>query len=256
VKIRLRMPSPAMVVALIALFVALSGASYAVVHVSSATIMDNSIRSRDLRNNDVRGVDVRQGTITGRDVAADALTGANILESSLAKVLQAENAVRATSAGNADRATDANALGGNPPSAFASSSNFRIVNAKLALGQTATIASNGPVKLVAKCDIDATGDDRIRVLGETSTANAYLDGADDLDRDPTLLQPATLVENRELFVSTAPAGTNSFENSIDNGFVASSQGHWIGMNGEMVALGLNAFGTKCSVVGAAFVGHV
>ena len=45
-----RRPSPAMVVALIALFIALGGSSYAALRVGSREIADNTIRSRDVHN--------------------------------------------------------------------------------------------------------------------------------------------------------------------------------------------------------------
>lgn len=60
-------------VAYLALFVALSGSSYAAVKVGSAQIRNNSVRSVDLRNNDVRSSDIRNGTITGQDVAKGSL---------------------------------------------------------------------------------------------------------------------------------------------------------------------------------------
>src|SRR5215212_5220241 len=60
--VRLGKPSPVMVVAGLALFVALGGSSYAALKVGSGQIKNNSVRSRDLRNNDVRGRDIRQGT--------------------------------------------------------------------------------------------------------------------------------------------------------------------------------------------------
>ena len=46
------------VVAVLALFVALGGSSYAALRVDSASIADDSIRSEDLRNNDVHGRDI------------------------------------------------------------------------------------------------------------------------------------------------------------------------------------------------------
>ncbi len=42
------------VVATLALFVALGGTSYAVLHVGSDDVVDNSLRSRDIRNNTLR----------------------------------------------------------------------------------------------------------------------------------------------------------------------------------------------------------
>lgn len=58
----LKRPSPAMVVALIALFIAMGGVSYGV-----AT---GSIDSREIKNNSVRGKDIRNGTILGKDISA------------------------------------------------------------------------------------------------------------------------------------------------------------------------------------------
>jgi hypothetical protein len=65
---RFRRPSPSMAVALLALFVALGGSSYAALTVGSRQIADNSVRSKDLRNNNIRSRDVRNGTLTGADV--------------------------------------------------------------------------------------------------------------------------------------------------------------------------------------------
>lgn len=68
-----RRPSPAMLVAMVALFVALGGSSYAALRVGSGQIADNAVRSRDIRNNDVRGSDIRTGTIASGDVRDGAL---------------------------------------------------------------------------------------------------------------------------------------------------------------------------------------
>ena len=107
-------PSPAMVVACIALFVALGGVSYGVAtgFIDSREIQDNTIRTRDLRNNDIRGVDIRNSTIRGADVALNTLGGVDILERKLGKVPSAATADTATAAG------DASTLGGIGPSGF------------------------------------------------------------------------------------------------------------------------------------------
>jgi hypothetical protein len=103
-----RRPSPAMVVALISLFLSLGGVSYGVATgaIDSREVLDNTVRSRDLRNNDVRtrdirnndirswdirnnevwGRDIRNGTITRGDVGLDVLRGTNIEESTLGTV--------------------------------------------------------------------------------------------------------------------------------------------------------------------------
>jgi hypothetical protein len=52
-------PSPAMIVALIALFVALGGSSYAALKVGSKNIKTGAVSSRAIANNSVRSADVR-----------------------------------------------------------------------------------------------------------------------------------------------------------------------------------------------------
>jgi hypothetical protein len=108
-----RRPSPAMVIALIALFVSLSGVSYGVAtgfidsreiknnEIRSIDIRNNEIRTRDLRNNEVRGIDVRNSTIQSRDIAINGVTGEDVKEDTLQKVpsaLLADAATKATSA--------------------------------------------------------------------------------------------------------------------------------------------------------------
>lgn len=78
---RLR-PSPAMVVALIALFGSLGGVSYG--------LATGSISSREIRNNTILSRDVRNGALQGRDVKNNSLTGSDIVESRLGTVPNAD----------------------------------------------------------------------------------------------------------------------------------------------------------------------
>jgi hypothetical protein len=105
-----RRPSPAMIVALIALFVSLSGVSYGVAtgfidsreiknnEIRSIDIRNNEVRTRDLRNNEVRGIDIRNSTVQGRDIALNTVTGEDVKEDTLQKVPSALLADSATSA--------------------------------------------------------------------------------------------------------------------------------------------------------------
>jgi hypothetical protein len=61
-------PSPAMIVALLALFVALGGVGYAATKIGSAQIRNNSIRSQDIRNGTIRGKDVHRKTIAAKQI--------------------------------------------------------------------------------------------------------------------------------------------------------------------------------------------
>jgi hypothetical protein len=105
-----RRPSPALVIALIALFVSLSGVSYGVAtgfidsreiknnQVRTKDLRNNDVRTRDLRNNEVRGIDIRNSTVRSSDVGLNSLTGDDINESRLGKVSSAAAADSATSA--------------------------------------------------------------------------------------------------------------------------------------------------------------
>ena len=79
-------PSPAMVVAFVALFVALAGTAWSVGSrvpgkngVKTSDIAPKNVRTSDLGNAAVTGKKVAADAVTGKKVAADALTGADII---------------------------------------------------------------------------------------------------------------------------------------------------------------------------------
>jgi hypothetical protein len=86
--------SYANVVATLALFVALGGTSYAVLHVGSEDVVDNSLRGKDIRNNTLRSRDVHDRTIRARDVRRDSLGSGVVKESALGTVPRAADAER------------------------------------------------------------------------------------------------------------------------------------------------------------------
>jgi hypothetical protein len=107
-----RLPSPAMVVALGALVLSVGGNVTAAVLITSANVKDNTLRSVDIRdetiksadidNGALKGVDVANSSLTGGDVANNSLTGADLLESSLGRVPLAASATNAQNAGKVD----------------------------------------------------------------------------------------------------------------------------------------------------------
>lgn len=66
-------PSPALVIALIALFVSLGGTGYAAAKIGSAQIKNNSIQSKDIKNNQVAGRDVKNSSLMAKDFKAGQL---------------------------------------------------------------------------------------------------------------------------------------------------------------------------------------
>jgi hypothetical protein len=73
--IRRLLPSPAMVVACVALIMSLGGSAYALV-----------VTGKQIRNNTVTGKDIRNRSLTGNEVRRDKLGGQSIKESSLGPV--------------------------------------------------------------------------------------------------------------------------------------------------------------------------
>jgi hypothetical protein len=94
-KRRLRAPSPAMVVALIALFVSLGGSAYAVATIGSDDIINGSIRNRDFKD----------GTLRGQEAKRDGFGGGGIKEESLdaSKIKQVPSAAAAAIADGVNR---------------------------------------------------------------------------------------------------------------------------------------------------------
>jgi hypothetical protein len=79
------LPSPAMVVAVVALIMSLGGSAYALV-ITGKQIRNNTVTGKDVRNRSLTGRDVRNRSLTGRDVRRDKLGGGSIKESSLGPV--------------------------------------------------------------------------------------------------------------------------------------------------------------------------
>jgi hypothetical protein len=167
-----RLPSPALVIACLALFVSLGGVSYGLAtgSVDSREIRNNTIRSKDvrnntlrtfdIRNNEVRGFDIRNSTIQGRDVAFNTLTGNDISEGSLGKV---PSAASADSANSANSATTAGSVGGVT---------FRRFNYAAQGGSGFVEVLNfGGLRLEAQCVAPAS----IEVRGTPADANSEID---------------------------------------------------------------------------------
>jgi hypothetical protein len=148
-----RLPSPAMLVALAALFVALGGVSYGVAtgSIDSREIKNNTVRSVDIRNNEVRGRDIRNSTIRSEDIGANQVKGPDVLESSLGLVPQANVANSAGSAGSL-------------------SSQQKIGYQAGASTGAQTIYDSGKLKLTASCSVAP----QPTVTASTTVANATL----------------------------------------------------------------------------------
>ncbi|HEX5525914.1 MAG TPA: hypothetical protein VFX44_01810 [Solirubrobacterales bacterium] len=111
--------------ATIAVFIALGGSAYAVTQLPK-----NSVGSKQLKKNAVTAAKIKDGTITGQKIKL----------STLGTVPSANSAATAGSAGTAGKASDSDALGGKPASAFAAST---VVRSATVNGGLVTSKSDG-----------------------------------------------------------------------------------------------------------------
>ena len=82
----LRLPSPAMLVACLALFVALSGVSYAVATISSSDIVNGSIRNRDFKDCTLRGNEAKPDGFGPNAIKEQGLDAAKLNAAAITKV--------------------------------------------------------------------------------------------------------------------------------------------------------------------------
>jgi hypothetical protein len=166
-----RMPSASMLVAITALIVAASGTAIAASGLVSGDglIKRNSLSGDRVRNHTISGIQVNMSKL-GKVPSAKKADRAFVAGSS-ENAVHAQDAARATSAKNAD------ALGGQPASAFDSAANFArsgLVGA--GAGQTVPLASFGPFTLTLRCTGVGGGGFTAEIQAASSEANSEAHG--------------------------------------------------------------------------------
>ena len=157
---------------------------------------------------------------------------------------QVPSAVTANTATNATNATTANTA--SSAANVAGRTPFLV---KLGLGQSQTIATHGPLSLVADCSTDGLSE-RIRILAATSQDGAAMGGNDSYSGAPgDTLDAATPADDRELTVFEDTAGTTTVTFNIFNGWVMAANGMTLGLDGDNTPLGLNFAGATCVASG-------
>ena len=107
----IRLPSPAMGVALVALVVALGGTTYAAVRIGTKQIKNNAITSVKIRNGQVKNVDLARNSVVTAKILAGAVSGLQIRDGSVGNSDLANDSVtgakvRGGAVGNSDLAND------------------------------------------------------------------------------------------------------------------------------------------------------
>ena len=184
-----------MVIALIALFVSLSGVSYGVAtgfidsreiknnQVRSIDIRNNEIRTRDLRNNQVRGIDIRNSSVQGRDIALNTVTGNDVNESTLGKVPSARQRGHGRIGGHRRLGRRASCRRKITYSAARDRPRVHQIDGRRA--RRSRRAARTPAARAGRARIRrraAELRDRVRLLGWFANADTDFDPGDDVDR--------------------------------------------------------------------------
>jgi hypothetical protein len=229
-----RLPSPALVVALVALVAALTGTAVALPgkgKVDKNDLRKNVVKSKHVKPQTLTAADVRAESLTGAELQGDSVTGADVDESSLAIGFE------------------------------------RRFQTRLNFGDDVVLFENGPLTARVRCladfddPPDGTAEDRVSVYVRTTQPGSFLDGVDkqngDNDVPPNGLQgdetldPGDPPADSELLASTKLPDGSGILSPDENGFAVAADGSYIGMPGESVALGVNVLGSDCVAIGSA-----
>jgi len=171
-KRRMRTPSPALVISLLALFVALGGTTYA-----ASSLPRNSVGSQQLKRNAVTGVKIKNGAVTAGKINANGLTVPSALHAISAYAADtatiAQSAQSALNATNAANAVNAAKLAGVPASNYLRNNG----NIYVQLGQAnwAPLSSTDPIDITRALDAQqmtasGTGSFSFRIDGVMPTS--------------------------------------------------------------------------------------
>jgi hypothetical protein len=243
-----------MIVALVALFVAMSGTTYAVTRLPS-----RSVGSLQLKKGAVHSENIAKGAVSPSKLAKGLVSAAPagaagpagppaIVNTQLpsdgvayaARAGWADNAGKADTATLADKATaadsattassaqsansaasagDADKLDGKDSSYFMTRSTIvDLPRTSLSDGQSKTIFTSGPFKYTARCAINKSGLDTADIFVSTTESHAAFDG-DDINADMTSSSPESTRHHAHLEVAT---GTPMFKAEDDGTAVAPS----------------------------------
>jgi hypothetical protein len=219
VKRFVRLPSPAMVVAGLALFASLGGVSYG--------LATGSIDGREILDGSIRNPDFKNGTLRGQEAKRDGFGGGAIKEQTLDPV----------KIGKVRTASSAETFGGMAAR--------RIDGFALANDQSRGVLTEGPFIVTARCRTDA-GNQIAELVIQTNSNDTAVDGAEkDTDFD--------VGETAQLVAATAPTGTPAFDQESAGAAIA---GDGTELLGQELYAGVGVLGQlgQCRFGGVIYAG--
>jgi hypothetical protein len=188
-----RRPSPALVVAAIALFAALGGSAYAL-----------SITGASVVNGSLTGADVKNRSLTQADLKGRALKGTLMIKDSVGNNAVKEQVLDASKLKQVKSAQDSDALAG--------AEGVRVAPFFLDDNQSKAVAAIGPFTLTARCRTDAA-DQIAEIVIQTNQSNSAVDGA---TKDTAF----NIGETVALVAAQAPTGTPAFDQEAAGAAIA------------------------------------
>ena len=220
-KLRANRPSPALVISVIALFVALGGSAYAA----------KKIGSKEIKNNAITAGKIKKNAITTAKIQNNAVTGAKLNEGSLGPVPNATTAANAINAQNAQNAQN-----------FSKYLNSGVK--KGSTGQNVTVLTAGPFTITGKCKDEGGGYTNARLFITTSQvgSSVYATGGSYTEAN---FNPGQEVEVNSSVTDNSPyIGWYGYYDS-PGGFVAASPDGSYLLRGAGVNA-VNVFGAQCA----------
>lgn len=182
-KVRARL-TYANVMSTIAAFLVLGGGTA----VAAAQLAKDSVGPRQLKrsavtapkikNSAVTTAKIKNNAVTRTKIRANAVTGDKVDEPTLGTVPSAAEATRARSATSADRAANADALGGIGPTGYVAAAQLLRFSAAIDEGDADVVLGGlGPLTFIASCD-DAGAQTRASVTAKTSAGPILVNGVE------------------------------------------------------------------------------
>jgi hypothetical protein len=220
-KIRGKRPSPALVISVLALFVALGGSAYAAKKIGTKEIKANAVTTGKIKKN----------AVTTSKIKKEAVTGAKIKESSLGPV---PNATHATNADNSTNAVNATNF----------SRYFTSGIVKVSVGQTASLGTIGPFSFFVRCIDLGAGDFEVESFATTSQAGSNISSEEE-EYYESDFDPGEESEVGYSDSSTSSLVTNYGYGGYYSGFYAASADGKTLLSGE-VNNAVHTYGSDCA----------
>lgn len=238
-------PSPATIIALLAMFIAMGGTTYAVTKlpkrsVGSLQLKKGAVHKENIANGAVTASKLGRGLIAAAPAAA---TGPAIVN------VPSDSVAYASRAGWADAAGNASALNGKDSSYFLTRNTVvDLPRFTLTDGQTRVVLTRGPFTYTATCDINSGGTDTAQILIASTENHSAFDG---IEINSDLLTSAPDTARHHAYVET-PTGKPVLK-AEDDGTAVAPSGNEI--RSITWYVGINLFNTagRCTFGGFAIV---